>query len=253
VLPRRRIVVDLSTTPWIILARMAVSTRTTAATLSGPGARRRVLAAGVLVAALCSPAAAHPNENAAYSMRTLVRMSDDELRVVVVLEAPIAAVTEEFGRRYIEPGVADPDDIGQEHVDEFNRLQWNRLASGLRLTVGGRAPEGSWVPADTPVNGRANAGFFVYLLWFRMDPSERLPVGEVVVEVENGSFRDVPMYLSGYADTKGSWSVAANSARDILGDGALVREAATNPGSWTVDPAMRRLRVVFRQPPVTDR
>ena len=133
----------------------------------------------------------------------------------------------------------------QAQLDEFNKLQWKRLASGLRIKINDEVREGSWQPVDTPINGKASEGFFVYMLWYELvDPKADL--GSVVtVEIENQSFLEVPMYLSGYADCRGGWQIRENSAKDLLGDGALLEKANQNPESWTENDAMRKLRVVY--------
>ena len=205
-----------------------------------------------LVLCVAGPAAAHPNESSAYSMRSLVRLSEKGLHPMVILEIPLGAALGEFKNRYIKTGLVDPDNIGQEALDEFNKLQWDRLASGLQIKINDEVREGSWVPVETPINGKANEGFFVYLIWYKLeDPQADL--GKLVkVEIENQSFKDVQMYLSGYADCRGGWQIRENSAEELLGDGARVEQANENLASWTEDEAMRKLRVIFALSDGTD-
>jgi hypothetical protein len=199
----------------------------------------------LLVLGVTGVTGAHPNESSAYGMRSLVRLSEKGLHAMVILEVPIGAGLEEFRNRYIIPGLVDPNNIGQEQLNAYNQFQWARLASGLRIEINDEVREGSWQPVDTPINGKASEGFFVYLLWYKLqDPKAEL--GSVVtVEIENQSFQGVPMYLSGYADCRGGWGIRENSAKDLLGDGALIEKANQNPASWTENEAMRKLRVVY--------
>lgn len=188
---------------------------------------------------------AHPNEFSAYSMRSLVRMSENGLHAMVLLEVPINDVMNEFRERLIETEQVDPGNIEQEDIDEFNRLQWERLAAGLQIKINGETPEGAWEPVDTPINGKANAGFFVYMLWFKPDQPDKEWGAKITVEIDNQGYKDLQMYLSGYADSREPWQVTENSAQKLLGEGALVQEANVDPKAWTMDEAMRHLRVVY--------
>jgi len=198
-----------------------------------------------LVLCVSGPAAAHPNEASAYSLRSLVRLSENGLHPMVILEVPITAALSEFKDLYIKTGRVDPDNIGQEALDEFNKLQWDRLAAGLQIKINAEVRAGSWVPVETPINGKANEGFFVFLVWYKLD-DPKADLGSVVtVEIENQALKDEKVFLSGYADCRGGWQIRENSAEDLLGEGALLEQANQNVASWTEDPAMRKLRVVY--------
>jgi hypothetical protein len=188
---------------------------------------------------------AHPNDTTSHSMRSLVRMADQGLKVMVLLEVPIMQVLGEFEEMFVKPGQVGPEGVQPEQIGEFNKIQWERLIRGLTITVNGTVPEGTWLPVDNPINGKANASFFVYMVWYQLDQPDAVFAPEVVVEVENQAFLDEAMFLSGYADSKGSWQVTHNSAAALLEDGAVNADANTNPASWTQDPAMRKLKVVF--------
>ena len=75
-----------------------------------------------LLLCVAGPAAAHPNEPSSYSMRSLVRLSENGLHPMVILEIPITEALAEFKTRYIVTGLVDPDNIGQEQLDEGDQL-----------------------------------------------------------------------------------------------------------------------------------
>jgi hypothetical protein len=206
---------------------------------------RGYVATLLLLCVTAFSAEAHPNESSAYSMRSLVRLSETGLHAMVMLEVPISVAMEEFRERYIKTDQVDPDNIEQKHIDEFNRLQWSRLASGLNIKINEVTPEGSWVPVETPINGKANAGFFVYMLGYKLDEPDVDLGARVSVQIDNQAFPDVKVFLSGFADSRDPWQVKKNSAETLLGKAALVREANLDPKAWTLDSAMRQLLVVY--------
>lgn len=201
----------------------------------------RLITALLLSLLLASPAAAHPFGTKFHSMRHELRMGEQGLEVVVILEVPTPVVLRAYQSRYAEAEISTED-------AERDFLGWwcERLGEGLALSVDGQPAAGSWVPADHPSNGRGAEQFFVYLLSFRFEGPP--PAGErVLVALDNASLPKAKMYYSSFAEASGGWRVASNSARDLIGAKADAAEVSEDPTAWTRDQAARSLKVVFER------
>ncbi len=199
----------------------------------------RSLALLMLSLLVAAPASAHPFGTKFHSMRHELRMTDEGLEAVVVLEVPTPVVLRTYQKRY-----ADAPVTTEEAEADFLAWWIGRLAEGLELTVNGEPAEGAWVKADHPSNGRGAEQFFVYLLSFSFEAQPE-PGAELRVGLINASLPKAKMYYSSFAEAAGGWSVASNSARDLIGAKADVAEVSEDPDAWTRDEAARSLEVVF--------
>jgi|GEM_PF-2348146 len=202
------------------------------------------LLAGVLAvvaSAVPSVAVAHPFAATEYSLRTAFKASDEALVAFVVLEVPIPVVMKGIG-------VSGEDDLAtkKRKVARYNEGIWKQMASGLTLTVDGKAVKGDWLAIEHELNGKAAEGFFVYMVGFAFaDPTALPATGGYTVTVDNTGFSDVPMWYSGSAVALEPWTVSANTAQDVLGDNS--ERKLTDPGRWTRDDAMRHMVVGFQK------
>lgn len=192
---------------------------------------------------VATPAWAHPYGTKFHSMRHELRMGEQGLEAVVILEVPTPVVLRTYQKRYAEAEISNED-------AERDFLAWwcERLGQGLTLTIDGQPASGRWVQADHPSNGRGGEKFFVYLLSFQLDAQPS--AGErVEVVLDNRSLPKAKMYYSSFAEASSGWSVASNSARDLIGDKADAAEVSEDPEAWTRDEAARALTVVFEPQP----
>ncbi len=201
----------------------------------------RPFAALLLAALTASPALAHPFGTKFHSMRHELRMGEQGLEAVVILEVPTPVVLRTYQDRYAEAEISTED-------AERDFLDWwcGRLAEGLALQVDGQPVQGHWKKAEHPSNGRGAENFFVYLLQF--DFEQAPPLGErVEVQLSNTSLPKAKMYYSSFAEASGAWRVADNSARALIGEKADAAEVSQDPSAWTRDEAARSLKVIFER------
>lgn len=202
----------------------------------------RVLAAMALFAVVQpTPAAAHPFAATEYSLRTAFKASDEGLVAFVVLEVPIPVVMKGIG-------VAAEDDLSakKRKVVRYNEDTWKAMASGLTLKVDGTPVKGEWLAIEHELNGKAAEGFFVYMVGFAFaDPTAAVRKDKCTVTVENSGYADVPMWYSGSAVALEPWTVASNTAQDVLGEASA--RSLTDPDRWTRDDKMRQMEVRFER------
>jgi hypothetical protein len=190
---------------------------------------------------LASPAMAHPFGTKFHSMRHELRMGDQGLEAVVILEVPTPVVLRTYQQRYDDAGITT-----EEAERDFMAWWCGRLGEGLSLKVDGQPAAGAWRPADHPSNGRGAENFFVYLLSFEFEQPPTLGQ-RVEVRVDNTSLPRAKMYYSSFAEASGAWRIASNSARDLIGEKADAEEVSEDPAAWTRDEAARSLKVVFER------
>ena len=216
--------------------------------------RALLIAFGILLLAAPTAAQAHPFSRDSYSIRQALRLKDERLLAVVILEIPADVVMRELvGEAEAKAREAELDGkeidpkVSRAQVNAFNKRIWGRMAEGLSLRVGGEALAGSWKPLKSDANGKGGEGFFVYMVGF--DPKGKPKFGdEVAVELANTGWSDVPMYYAGLVNVGAEWAIAANNARDVLGAIAETEDPdPTDPKGWSQDEALRNLRVTFRR------
>ncbi len=195
----------------------------------------------ILALLVATSAWAHPYGTKFHSMRHELRMGDEGLEAVVILEVPTPVVLRTYQKRYAEAEISTED-------AEKDFLDWwcGRLGQGLQISLDGQPAAGSWKPADHPSNGRGGEKFFVYLLSFDFEAQPSLGQ-RVEVGLDNASLPKAKMYYSSFAEASGAWRVASNSARDLIGEKADAAEVSEDPAAWTRDEEARTLKVVFER------
>jgi len=201
----------------------------------------RWISLALLSLLVAAPAAAHPFGTKFHSMRHELRLGEEGLEAVVVLEVPTPVVLRTYQKRYAEQEITTA-----EAEQDFMAWWCGRLGEGLQLTVDGQPAAGTWKPADHPSNGRGAEKFFVYLLSFEFEVQPTLG-SAVEVGLINASLPKAKMYYSSFAEASGTWRVGSNSARDLLGDKADEAEVSEDPDAWTRDEGARSLKVVFER------
>ncbi len=191
----------------------------------------------LLALTLAGLAGAHPYGPEYYSFRTVVEAEGRTLRVTVAVEAPTPKVLQEYAARY-----AAAEEIGEKEDREFFELQLGRIADGLSVTVDGAALPISWLPADSPINGRADERFFYYFVTF--EAADALPAEACEIEVINRAFADQQAYYSGWVKPHAAWTLAETNLT-VLGTAAQAEDVSTVKEAWSNDEALRDLRVTL--------
>jgi hypothetical protein len=200
----------------------------------------------LLLAGLSLPRAmAHPFGQQYYALRSEIRMSADGPEVMVAGEVPIMVVLTEF--RHFFRGVVRP---GPAEDSAYLERKLDQLREGLSLEVNGQPAVGRWVALDDPRNGKSAEGSFTYFVTFEPSQPWDPEAERLTLELGTGAYRDVPLWFTTHAVVDhglGSWSVADNSARAILGEAADDPVAFMEPDGWSQDPALRTVSVVFQR------
>lgn len=193
-------------------------------------------------------AAAHPLSKDTWSLRSAVQAQADALDVVVVLEVPFAVVTKDLRERMDAVRASGEGSKGAQAVlDAYAKEHWARMAKGLKLTVDGKAVEGSWRPRDNRYNGKGavDGGFFMYIVEFVPTSGWSLD-GDVTVVVENAAYPDEDMVYSGLVLSSPPWTVTRDSSKDVLPDRPY---DLRSPDFWLPDASLRKLVARFVKAP----
>ena len=202
-----------------------------------------VLFGVLLLGALTTTTAlAHPFDATYYSSRAALKADSNGLHVLVVVEVPTSLILEEFLTLY-----GDPTQLDEEANEIFRQRQFEKLAKDLNLRVNKRRLPGSWKPVDSEANGRGTETFFVYFLEFVPDDPETLAAEDRLdVRLDMEVFSRDFIYLSASTTAEDPWSVSSNSADAILD---AIDDDLFDPetGRWSVDPRLRRLKILFEK------
>lgn len=202
----------------------------------------------LLLVATSGPVAAHSFWPTFYSAKTTVTADGERLGVTVVVEVPVVSLLGKFRKYFSHLDLEQEIREGRFEAleDEFRAHQLSRLAAALELRLDGEAPAGTWQPVDTPVNGRANEGFFVYLLEFRPQaPPELGATAEV--EVSNRVYEGRNIVFANYVDARGGWEVVESSTPQPSPAADLSPGSPDEIAMWSEEPERRRFRVVLRR------
>lgn len=196
---------------------------------------------GLTVGGLTTPAAAHPFDADFYSSRALVKGGPDGVSVVVAVEVPTRTILEQFLELY-----GDPSQLDESSDDLFRQRQFDQLGRELRLRVAGRRLPGEWRPVAGEANGRGTDTFFLYLLEFVPDDPEKLAAERLEMRIDMEVFPREFIYLSAEVEIEAPWQVISNSADSIL---SASDDELFDPetGRWSVDPRLRRVRLVLEK------
>ncbi len=188
---------------------------------------------GTLAALSANTAAAHPFGPEYYSFRTVVDLDGSDLRVTTTVEMPTLKVLEEYTRRY-----GHLEEIGEEQDREFFQSMLQRVGDGLTVTLDGERLDGSWIAADSPINGRADEQFFYYIVTFEKPGA--LPRAGGALTVVNDCYPDAEAYYSGWIRPTAGWTVTDSNLTG-LGNAAQAEDVSTIEEAWSKDPALRNL------------
>ena len=187
----------------------------------------------LLIAAAC--AHAHPYGPEYYSFRSVVEVQQQTLRVTVAVEAPTPKVLKQFAAKY-----SHLEDIGEREDREFFQSQLDSIASGLTVTLDGEPLAVTWKPADSPINGRADARFFYYFVTFEAEGV--LPGAACELVIANRAFVAEQAYYSGWIRPLAGWTVS-DSNLHALGTAAQAEDVSEVKEAWSDDVSLRDLRV----------
>ncbi len=200
-----------------------------------------------------APASAHPMSRELWSLRNGIKLDEQGLALVSVLEIPDTVVVQDIEKatamaEIAEAGAEHPRSPAERRRDVMlahRKAQFDQLAAGMSLTIDGEAIQVAWAPHPTPVNGRASAGFFQFIIAAELPASSpALTPGPHRVELSSQSYRDLPMVYSGLARDGGTWVRTWDSAQELMGEdrGSGLPD---DPRSWSKNEAMRTLAATF--------
>lgn len=207
------------------------------------------LSGGAALVLLCGEGArAHSFWPNYYSAKTAVSVDGERMGVMVTVEVPVVFLIEQFRQHFSDLDLEKEIREGRfaSLEDEFRDHELGVIAAALELEIDGRETVGSWRPVDTPVNGRANEGFFVYLVEFR--PLEPLVLGTTVeVEISNRVYEGESIVFANYVQARGGWKVAESSTPQPPPGADLSLGSPDEIAMWSEEPGRRRFRVVLRR------
>jgi hypothetical protein len=212
----------------------------------------------LLLLSLLLPAAAgaHPMSRDQWSLRHAVKLDGGGLTAVVVLEIPDQIVVEELkaaeqlAKLKVEAGQdpRTPSELRRALVQEQRKEQWKLLAEGCSLTVNGSKVDVPFTPHDTPANGRAMAGFFLYIVSVELGPEHKLLQGqdEVVAVIQDDAYPTPPMVFSALVKDGDGWATTYDSSAAVFGEdrGSGLPD---DPRSWSEDQSLRRLEARWKR------
>ena len=194
-----------------------------------------------LAAVLVTPTAiAHPFSSDAYSLASVLRVSDRGVMAVVVLEVPVPVVLADVQSR-IDAGAGR-----KKALSAHDKSRFDDLGAGLSLTVNGQPQKVTWRPVEHPSNGKTAEGFFLYWVGAQL-PLDDAWGQTVDVSLDNTAYSDVKMVYTGSAEARDGWTVTENSATTTLGVDVSTLDK-NDPAAWSEDPSLRKLQVTWTRP-----
>lgn len=193
------------------------------------------------------PVNAHSFWPTLYSAKVALSVDGDRLGVVVTVEVPAVSMVGKFRKFFAGVDLTAEIEQGRFEAleEQFRQHQLKELATGLELRLGGERL-GSWHPVDTPVNGRANEGFFVYLLELRNDRPPKLGP-RVEVAISNQVHEGENILFANYVGAGPGWEVVEASTPQPPPDADLSVGSPAEIEMWSEDPERRVFRVVLRR------
>lgn len=185
-----------------------------------------------------------------YSARSAVAVRDGELQAIVVIEIPTFSLVPKFRQHFAHLDLMKEVKQGRFEAleDEFRAFQFERLAEGLAFEIDGERPAGAWVPLDTPGNGYATEGFFVYELGFR--PERPLPLaGRHEIRIRNLLFPYESLVFANTVELACCFELLESSAPQPPPGTDLSTGSPAELDLWSSDPALRDFRVVLLRLP----
>ncbi len=216
-----------------------------APTLARGGPRPQRVALALVAALLCAGLGqAHLAFPEFYSVKATVTADGEELHVEALVEIPLAELVLAFNRHFQHIDLIAEIQAGKIEAleDEFREAMFERLGAGLGLEVDGQRHD-AWRPADSPINGRAGEGFFVYIL----ETTRALaPSRELRVQLTNALYPDQQMVLANLAFGGDGWAVDQASTPQPPPGADLEEGSEDELLLWSDDPEKRQFQVSFR-------
>lgn len=195
----------------------------------------------IALAGLVGPlvASAHPLSKDSWSLRTAIRVADEGVDVLLVLEVPFDEVREALQ----QAAQAQPDTPPPELVRAYGAKVLERLGGQATLQMNGAPVPGRFSPKDHPMNGRGSAsgGFFLWMVAFEPQAGWSL-TDPVSLTVSHADFTEESIVYSAMSVAGAGWRVAHDSARDVLPSGPYLID---DPSFWSPDPRLREVTVRF--------
>ncbi len=201
----------------------------------------------VLVVARGSRAWGHSFWPNSYSAKTTLSLDRAGVGATVVIEFPTASLVPKFRQHWQQLDLKKEIEAGRFPAleEEFRRVQLERLAAGLRLLVGGKPAPHPWQPVDTPINGRASEGFFVYLLETAVPA---WPPGALEIVVRNELYPGENILFANLVSATDGWQVRETSVPQPPPSADLSGGSAAELELWSAAPEYRVFRVVATAP-----
>ncbi len=217
-------------------------------TLSNRSLRPTLAALVIAALGAAVPGQAHSFWPSYHSAKTALSLGEKGLEAAVVVEVPSFEMVSAFREYYSDIDLIAEIEAGRFEPleDEFRADQLTRFGAGLELFIDGRPVSGSWQPVDSPANGLATEGFFVYMLEFVFDRPPEL--GErVEVRLEARLLQEKSLMMANVVQAKDGWEVVQSSIPPPEEYPELPEGAALGAelGLWSEDPVKRDLRVSF--------
>jgi|GEM_PF-4019781 len=200
-------------------------------------------------------ASAHPMSRDQWSLRHAMKLDAGGLTAVVVLEIPDQMVVDELkaAEAIAQAGVQagtdkrSPSELRRDLVDAQRKEQWKLLGRGVSLTVNGKPVDVAFTPHDTPANGRAMSGFFLYIVSVKLPADHPALAGETVAAVlQDDAYPVPPMVFSALVKGGDDWLPTFDSSTAVFGDdrGSGLPD---DPRSWSDDKSLRRLEAKWKR------
>jgi hypothetical protein len=210
-----------------------------------------------------APLSAHLAWPTHHSAKTTITLRGDDLRIAVAVEIPLDQLVLAFNEFFAQIDIFAEIEKGRssELEAEFRQAQFERLAQGLELTLDSATPAGSWQPADTPINGKASEGFFIYILEWQ--PRDALALGKspnkrpdqradkrsgrrLDVTVRNRLFAENSVVFANLVATEG-WRLLDSSTPQPSAGADLTLGSEAEAALWSDDPQRRSFTVVLER------
>jgi hypothetical protein len=198
-----------------------------------------------LLCAVVSPIVlAHSSWPTFYSAKSALSIGADGLEVAMVIEIPTFAVVPRFRKHFKDLDLMEEIEAGrfEKLEDQFRDHMFQELGEGLSVAIDGQTVPGDWRSVETPINGKANEGFFVYMLEF-VPKSPPVLADSLEVVIHNRLYPGENIIFAGYAEAKADWRVVESSAPQPPPGVDLTPGSAAELDMWTTDPALRAFKV----------
>lgn len=210
--------------------------------------RALVLALGCVFLAASGPVPAHVAWPTFHSAKTSIAADAERLRVAVVVEIPLPDLVLAFNQHFAHLDLLAEIEKGrvEELEEEFRRGQFEEMARALAVEIDGKPANGRFRAADTPINGRATEGFFVYVLEYAFEQPPR-PAGRLELTVKNQLYPGVDMVFANHVEARGGWRVISASTPQPPPGADLTVGSPEEAAMWGADESRREFRVVLER------